>query len=474
MREIRPSGSEGGVTLVCHPYPYLSLDSQILDSMAKINTYRYYVIAKPFRLFNSFGARMPVTLWSYLPELHQYLMIQFCTRLLCGLAVGAAALMLAASPVRASSPGGAAGSLPTKDAWPMFRGSPGLVGVASGRLPESPALLWTFKTGGPVKSSAAIAQGRVFAGSEDGHVYALDLANGQKLWAFKTGGPIESSPLFLEGKVFVGSSDTYLYAIDAARGTEVWKYQTGEKILGAPNWIKDDKSGTPWILAGSYDYKLHCVDAATGKAVWTYETGNYINGSPAVGGGKTMFGGCDALLHVIRLQDGQKIKEVEAGAYIAGSGAVVGDRVYIGQYENEFLCIDTSQGNIVWRYKDRPFPFFSSPAVANDRVVFGGRDKRLHCVQRSDGKPVWTFTTRGKVDSSPVVCGDRVVVGSDDGRLYVVSLAAGKELWSYEVGQPIGSSPAVVEGKIVIGADDGNVYAFGAKTPAKGTKEASK
>jgi len=23
MREIRPSGSEGGVTLVCHPYPYL-------------------------------------------------------------------------------------------------------------------------------------------------------------------------------------------------------------------------------------------------------------------------------------------------------------------------------------------------------------------------------------------------------------------------------------------------------------------
>ena len=26
MREIRPSGLEGGVALLCHPYPYLAMD----------------------------------------------------------------------------------------------------------------------------------------------------------------------------------------------------------------------------------------------------------------------------------------------------------------------------------------------------------------------------------------------------------------------------------------------------------------
>ena len=117
----------------------------------------------------------------------------------------------------------------------------------------------------------------------------------------------------------------------------------------------------------------------------------------------------------------------------------------------------------VWTFRDRDFPYFSSPAVTKDRVVFGGRDKLLHCVKRDTGENLWAFATQGKVDSSPVVVGDKVVVGSDDGRLYVVSLKDGNKLWSYEIGKPVGSSPAVVEGKIVIGSDDGSVYCFGAK-----------
>ena len=94
------------------------------------------------------------------------------------------------------------------DDWPMFRGGPALAGVAGGSLPERLELLWTFKTGGPVKSSAAIVQGQVFIGSEDGNFYALGLADGKKVWAFKTGGGVESSPLVMEGRVFVGSSDS--------------------------------------------------------------------------------------------------------------------------------------------------------------------------------------------------------------------------------------------------------------------------
>ena len=128
--------------------------------------------------------------------------------------------------------------------WPMFRGGPALTGVAAGQLPDRLVLLWTFKTAGPVKSSPAIAQDRVFIGSDDGHLYALTLAEGNKVWAFKTGGGVESSPLVLDGKVFVGSSDAFLYALEAGTGKLAWKYETGDKILGAPNWSKSgDGSG---------------------------------------------------------------------------------------------------------------------------------------------------------------------------------------------------------------------------------------
>ena len=195
--------------------------------------------------------------------------------------------------------------------WPMFRGGPALTGVASGSLPEKPVLVWKFKTGGPVKSSAAIVQNRVYIGSDDSRIYALELAKGKKIWEYKTGGPVASSPLVLDGRVFAGSEDAFLYALNASDGKPVWKYETGEKIMGAPNWEKSGQGVR--VLIGSYDFKLHCVDAVTGKSNWVYETGNYINGSPAIESGQTVFGGCDALLHLVSLADGKEVKLKRAG-----------------------------------------------------------------------------------------------------------------------------------------------------------------
>src|SRR2546422_4877585 len=114
--------------------------------------------------------------------------------------------------------------------WPMFRGGPSLVGVASGKLEKQLKLLWTFKTEKPVKSSPAIAKNRGFIGSDDGNLYAIDFGSGKKLWSFKTEGTVESSPLVLEERVYVGSSDANLYAVNAD-GKLAWKYQTGDKIL---------------------------------------------------------------------------------------------------------------------------------------------------------------------------------------------------------------------------------------------------
>jgi outer membrane protein assembly factor BamB len=342
-------------------------------------------------------------------------------------------------------------------AWPMFRGNPELTGVSGASLPARLNLAWSFKTQGPIKSSPAIRDGKVFIGSNDGHLYAFDLKSGTNLWRFKTEGAVESSPLVLDNGIYVGSTDGALYAI-SVDGKQMWKYMSGDKLLASPNFWKDPSATR--VIIGGYDYKLHCLDASTGKSNWVYETGNYINGSPAVFDGKTVFGGCDALLHILSLTDGTKVKEVEAGAYIAASVAIKGGRAYVGHYENEFLCIDLEKGTNLWTYRDKNFAYFSSPAVTRDKVIFGGRDKKVHCVNRADGKPLWTFPTRGKVDSSPAVCGDKVVVGSDDGRLYVLNVNTGRETWSYEIGPPVASSPAVVDNMVVVGADDGGVYAF--------------
>ncbi|MCU0787747.1 MAG: PQQ-binding-like beta-propeller repeat protein [Verrucomicrobia bacterium] len=343
--------------------------------------------------------------------------------------------------------------------WPQFRGDPGLTGVAPGRLPDQPALLWTYATEGPVNSSAVVADGRVFVGSNDGKLHAINLSDGQPLWTYATGEAVEAPPLALGGRVYVGDTLGILHAVDAASGRLLWKFVTGDKIIGAANWFVHE--GRTNLLVGSHDFSLYSINAATGATNWVYATDNLINGTPAVGDGIVVFGGCDALLHVVSAVSGAEVKQVDAGAYVAGSVGLKDGRAYYGHYENEYLCVDLAGGTNVWSYRARNFPYFSSPAINDGRVLFGGRDKRLHCVDSSTGDELWTFATRGKVDSSPVACGDKVVVGSEDGRLYMVAIADGAERWSYDVGRPLTASPAIAEGRIIIGSEDGNVYCFG-------------
>ena len=70
-------------------------------------------------------------------------------------------------------------------AWPMFRADPRHLGKASTTLPDSLALLWKYRTAGDVRSSPAINNGRVFVGSSDEHVYAIDLGKGLQVWSYK-------------------------------------------------------------------------------------------------------------------------------------------------------------------------------------------------------------------------------------------------------------------------------------------------
>jgi outer membrane protein assembly factor BamB len=347
--------------------------------------------------------------------------------------------------------------------WPVFRGSQQLLGRASGALGDSLKLVWKFKTGDEVNSSAAINAGRVFIGSNDGFVYAVDLCTGGKIWSYETGDMVEASPCVVDDQVFVGSSDGFMYALDAETGELKWKYETDGQILGAANWTIREDDNTTLLVFGSYDGKVYCVDGTTGEVVWEYETGNYVNGTPAIGNDKVVVGGCDAKIHVISLANGKRIKQIDSGAYIAASGAIREGQVYMGNYDGVFLRADIDSGQIVWKYTQEDSPFFSSPAIGKNVVVFGGRDSRLYCVGRDDGKLRWTFGALAEVDSSPVICGDKVVVGSEDGRLYIISLSDGTKVWSYEIGQPVSSSAAIADGMVIIGCDDGYVYAFSAE-----------
>ena len=355
-------------------------------------------------------------------------------------------------------------SLPVMADWPRHRGDAALTGRAESQLGDKLDLIWTYATGEFLKSSVVIEKGSAYVGSDDGTLHAIELETGKKKWTFKTEMAIEAPPILHKGQVVVGSTDGFLYAISQDSGKLNWKHETMGEIMGAANQATRPKSKDDVLVVGSYDNFVYCVETNSGELLWKFEAQNYINGVPTIYDQKyVVFGGCDAMLYVIALEDGQNVRSIEVDAPIAASVAIADGVGYVGDMDRSVTAFNLESGEIIWNYKPKSFPYFSSPALSSDYIFIGGRDKGMHCIDRVTGKQVWRFSARGRIDSSPVISNEKVVFGAMDGKLYLVSQNDGQEIVSYEIGEPISSTPAVVGTKIIVGCEDGNVYAFETK-----------
>jgi len=98
------------------------------------------------------------------------------------------------------------------DWWPMFHHDLNHTGYSTSKAPKTNQTLWSYTTGGNVRSSPAVADGKVYVGSRDSKVYCLNASTGSLIWSYTTGGFVYSSPAVADGKVYVGSDDFMVYA----------------------------------------------------------------------------------------------------------------------------------------------------------------------------------------------------------------------------------------------------------------------
>jgi hypothetical protein len=201
--------------------------------------------------------------------------------------------------------------------WPIFRGNPALTGVAYWRFLTSPACSGLSKTGGPVKSSAVIGEGKVFIGSNDGQIHALEFASGHETWAFKAGSPVQAPPLLANHSVFAGSVDGIFYALDAADGHQLWKYATDGKILASANAVPLPMARrASWSEATISNFIASTPPTARRSGLTKPAI---TSTAPAPWPAARQFLADATRLSTCWTGHGAKIKEIDAGAYIAAS-----------------------------------------------------------------------------------------------------------------------------------------------------------
>jgi eukaryotic-like serine/threonine-protein kinase len=229
-----------------------------------------------------------------------------------------------------------------------------------------------------------IGEGKVFIGSNDGQIHALEFGLRTRNWSFKAGSPVQAPPLLANHSVFAAALMAYFTPWTPPTAINSGNTRPMARFSPRPTPCLGD--GPPRILVGSYDFKLYCFNATNGVPFWTYETGNYINGSCAVAGGQAVFGGCDALVHVLDTVTARRSRKSTPALTSRPRRRWRGIAPTSGITTTSFCASISTMGKVVWRYKDLDFPYMAAAAVTDDRVVFGGHDKALHCVDRADGQ----------------------------------------------------------------------------------------
>ena len=158
---------------------------------------------------------------------------------------------------------------------------------------DVPRLTLKWALGFPDATSAwsqpTIAGGRLFVGSQNGTVYALDAKTGCVHWTFsaKTGvrtalavGAMAGSP---GGAVYFGDTGANVYALEATTGQLLWSRRMDEhpyaRITGSPTLhqdrlyvpvssIEETAASQPGYECCTFRGSLIALDARTGRTIW--------------------------------------------------------------------------------------------------------------------------------------------------------------------------------------------------------------
>lgn len=369
--------------------------------------------------------------------------------------------------------------------WPMLGGSPDRAGIVGIDVKPPLELAWKFPTGDRIVTGGVIRDGRAFVGSDNGKIYALNLASLEHkrpedsrdimAWQFATGAAIRCTPAVAGGLVYCGSDDGQFYALEQDTGKKRWSFTAGGPVRGSPVIV----GGI--VLFGANDHNLYALDRVTGKKLWSFRTNDYcVQIPPVVHGERVFCAQWTELLYALDLRTGKELWRsyvpisVEALAYYR-------DRLWVRNV-HYLVELDPATGKRL-RLGDASWGWGGMAFLKNNLYVSGiqsqyGRSGATRTDLDEVGKEMTKIPTlegvrrlpaKGMANSTllaamgtPQVVGDLICFASVKGKVALTE-PDGKERWSYQLGGTCHATPVAADGFLVVGCDDGHVYAFRAK-----------
>lgn len=273
-------------------------------------------------------------------------------------------------------------------------------------------LTWSFdtQTDRGLEATPIIVDGVMFTTGSWSIVFAIDARTGKQLWKWDPKVPhsygakaccdvVNRGVAVYKGRVYVGTLDGRLAALDAATGAVIWQVVTVDQtkqytITAAPRVVK----GKVLIGNGGGEYGMRgyfsAYDAATGKMAWRFYT---VPGDPKevvpaamkpamdkaaktwngewwkVGGGGTVWDSMayDPELDLLYVGVGNGSPWNQ---HVRSPGG--GDNLYL----SSILAVKPDTGALVWHYQTTPgdtWDFTATQHIVLADLAIGGRQRKV-------------------------------------------------------------------------------------------------
>jgi outer membrane protein assembly factor BamB len=272
-------------------------------------------------------------------------------------------------------------------------------------------------TGGP-----SVYSGLLAIGSRNGEVLAFNALDGSLLWKKMVSSSVIAPPLVTSDTVVVRVNDGKVFGLDFATGEKKWLFDRGLPSLT----VRGNGSpvlGAGFIFIGYEDGTLIALNQSDGARVWEQlvakpdgrselDRMSDIDGEIQVGDREVFVNSYHNSTMAISLTNGQPIWVREIGGY---SGlALQSNQVILSDKNGNVWALDRATGSDIWKQSGLARRGLTTPVIQGSYVVVSDQEGYTHWLDSSSGD------IKGRVENSDAVVGSPVV--SDDGILYIQSI----------------------------------------------------
>ncbi|WP_026970952.1 outer membrane protein assembly factor BamB [Aliagarivorans marinus] len=270
---------------------------------------------------------------------------------------------------------------------------------------------------------------RVYLGTENADVFALDAETGEIVWQAQVSGEVLSAPAVDDSIVAVQTANGRLVALDAHTGEQLW-----ESVIDLPNLMLRSAS-SPLISAGAVivgraDGRVGLYLQQNGQLMFEYTLAQSrgateidrlvdVDSTPVLVGSQLYGVAYNGNLVSVDLRSGAEAWRQSYSAY--QDLLVSGSRIYLSDMKDYLFSVDRRQGEQQWSQQALSYRQLTPVAIDGDYLMVGDSEGYLYWLDRSNGQ----FVSKTRLDKSglysrPIVSGDNVFVQARNGKLYAL------------------------------------------------------